>query len=156
MEEGFVRLHATYVGRIGVEVGLFVAVDHLRRADLLTLDEEEQYFDVDDWFQENLPNPPFYEDGNSVGGVTWFKLGTAQDLVARLAILGEILDRHGVGHLKSYSNDPGTVIYEDEFQVGVIPYERREPVPVPHGLPMNPSLPGSKRHLGKRAAGLTS
>lgn len=57
-----VRLQATYRGRLGVEVGIFVAVDHLRRADRLTEDEDELYFDIDDWFNANLPNPPFYED----------------------------------------------------------------------------------------------
>ena len=37
----FVRLQAAYRGALGVEVGLFVAVDHLRRADRLTEEEEE-------------------------------------------------------------------------------------------------------------------
>ena len=29
--------------------------------------------DIDDWFLENLPEPPFYADGNSIGAVTWFE-----------------------------------------------------------------------------------
>lgn len=40
-EESYVRLQVTYRGRLGVEVGIFVAVDHLRRADRLTHDEEQ-------------------------------------------------------------------------------------------------------------------
>jgi hypothetical protein len=30
--QGYVRVHATYRGRLGVEVEIFVAVDQLRRA----------------------------------------------------------------------------------------------------------------------------
>lgn len=71
--ERFVRVQAAYRGRLGVEVGVFVAVDHLRRAGRLTPDEEALYLDIDDWFTEHLPNPDFYADGNSIGAVTWFK-----------------------------------------------------------------------------------
>jgi hypothetical protein len=46
----YVRLQVSYIGRLGVNVGIFVAVDHLRRADRLSLEEESLYFDVDDWF----------------------------------------------------------------------------------------------------------
>jgi hypothetical protein len=53
----YVRLQVSYIGRLGVNVGIFVAVDHLRRADRLTLEEESLYFDVDDWFGVTLPHP---------------------------------------------------------------------------------------------------
>jgi hypothetical protein len=67
VEARFVRLQTSYRGSLGVEVGIFVAVDHLRRAGRLTPDEEDLYFDIDDWFRDELPNPPFYEDANGVG-----------------------------------------------------------------------------------------
>jgi 8-oxo-dGTP pyrophosphatase MutT (NUDIX family) len=49
------------------------------------------------------------------------------------------------------STDPGTIIYEDRFQVGVIPHERFAPTPMPEGVVLGPSTAGSKRHLGKKA-----
>ena len=67
------RVQAGYRGRLGVEVGVFVAVDHLRRAGRLTIEQEALYLDIDDWFNEHLANPGFYADGNSVGAVTWFR-----------------------------------------------------------------------------------
>ena len=146
-----VRLQATYRGRLGVEVGVFVAVDHLRRADRLTEDEEQLYFDIDDWFKANLPNPPFYEDGNSVGAVTWFKGSTSAEMLKRLEPLCGILTKYGVEWVVAESSDPGAVIYEDEFQVGVIPYARRHPSPAPRDLALGPTTAGSKRHLGKSA-----
>lgn len=69
----FERFHTGYVGQTGVPVGVFVAVDHLRRTGRLSEEEIVLYAVVDDWFQENLPNPSFYDDGNSIGAVTWFR-----------------------------------------------------------------------------------
>lgn len=147
----FIRLQATYRGRHGVEVGLFVAVDHLRRADRLSEDEEELYFDIDDWFEANLPNPPFYEDGNSVRAVTWFKRSTSAEMLKRLEPLCDILTKYGVEWAVAESSDPGNIIYEDEFQVGVLPYARSHPSPAPPDIALGPTTAGSKRHLGKRA-----
>ncbi len=146
----FVRLQATYRGRLGVEVGIFVAVDHLRRADRLSEDEEELYFDIDDWFNSNLPNPPFYEDGNSVGAVTWFRRSGSAEMLKRLEPLCDILTKYGVEWVAAESSDPGDVIYEDEFQVGVIPHARSDPSLAPRDLVLGPTTAGSKRHLGKR------
>ncbi len=147
----YVRLQATYIGKLGVEVGIFVALDHLRRADLLTTEEEELYFDVDDWFRAALPSPPFYGDGNSIGAVTWFKKSAAARMIERLQPLQRILDAYGVEHEVAVSTDPGLVIYEDDFQVGVIPHRRSEPTPMPDGLVLGPTTAECKRHLGKKA-----
>jgi hypothetical protein len=149
--ETFVRIQAQYRGRLGVEVGIFVAVDHLRRADRLSEDEEELYFDLDDWFKIHLPIPPFYEDGNTAGAVTWFKRSSTGEMLERLEALCQILDQYGVSWLAAESTDPGRIIYEDEFQVGVIPHQRFDPTPMPRDIVLGPTTAGSKRHLGKRA-----
>jgi hypothetical protein len=149
--ETFVRFQAPYRGRLGVEVGIFVAVDHLRRANLLTEEEEEVYFDVDDWFKVHLPNPPFYDDGNTAGAITWFKRSSTEELRQRLHPLCHVLNKYGVLWHAAESADPGTIIYEDEFQVGVIPYQRFEPTAMPRDMVLGPTTAGSKRHLGKRA-----
>jgi len=149
--ETFLRLQASYRGRLGVEVGIFVAVDHLRRADRLTEDEEELYFDVDDWFNVHLPNPPFYEDGNTVGAVTWFKRSSTVEMRRRLEPRCHIWEKYGVTWALAESEDPGAIIYEDAFQVGAVPYQRFEPTPMPQNTVLGPSTAGSKRHLGKRA-----
>jgi hypothetical protein len=145
----YVRLQVSYIGRLGVNVGIFVAVDHLRRADRLTLEEESLYFDVDDWFRVTLPHPPFYDDGNSIAAVTWFKRATAAHMLDRLTPLRGVLTKYGVEHREVESLDPGTIIYEDDFQVGVVPYQRAEPTPMPEGLVLGPTTAGSKRRFGK-------
>jgi len=149
MEGDLCRLQVRYVGRLGVPVGIFVAVDHLRRAGRLTATDEEVYFDLDYWFRAELPDPPFYGDGNSIGAVTWFKTAPAADMLAQLEPLRDILRRYDVPHDRIESNDPGRIVYADDFQVGVIPYIRATPTPIPQGFTLGPTTAGSKRHLRK-------
>ena len=144
-DETYVRVQATYRGRLGVEVGIFVAVDHLRRAGVLTPAEESEYLDVDEWFLEHLPNPDFYADGNTVGAVTWFRTPVPAAMQERVDRLCAILAAHGVAYDVVRSSDPGTRVYEDAFQVGVVPSVRHEPTPLPEGLVQAPTTAGSKR-----------
>ncbi|MGI5268668.1 hypothetical protein ACQEUU_05920 [Nonomuraea sp. CA-218870] len=152
-EAPYLRLQADYVGRVGVEVGIFVAVDHLRRKNVLTPEEEELYFDIEDWFLAHLPQPPFYADGNSIGAVTWFKRATTGAMLARLEPLRDLLTVHGVRYDLVRADDPGKLIYEDEYQVGVIPRIRRPVALLPPGVALGPTTSGSKRHLARRAPG---
>jgi hypothetical protein len=105
----FQRFQSDYVGRTGALVGVFVAVDHLRRTGRLSEKEITVYALTDAWFQENLPNPPFYADGNSIGAVTWFK-EQADDMTARLQPLLEMLDAKSVFWECETSADPGEII----------------------------------------------
>ncbi|MEU8397990.1 hypothetical protein AB0C28_22575 [Nonomuraea sp. NPDC048892] len=147
----YLRLQVDYVGRLGVEVGIFVAVDHLRRKNLLTPEEEELYFDIDDWFREHLPEPPFYADGNSIGAITWFKSAPTGAMLARLEPLRDLLTVHGVRCDLVRASNPGKLIYEDEYQVGVIPRIRKPVSPLPAGVTLGPTTSGSKRHLARQA-----
>ncbi len=150
-ESPYLRLQVDYVGRLGVEVGIFVAVDHLRRKNLLTPEEEELYFDIDDWFREHLPEPPFYADGNSIGAITWFKSAPTGAMLARLEPLRDLLTVHGVRCDLVRASNPGKLIYEDEYQVGVIPRIRKPVSPLPAGVTLGPTTSGSKRHLARQA-----
>ena len=148
--EKYIRVQARYRGRHGVEVGVFVAVDHLRRAGVLSAAEEAQYFDIDDWFNKHLPNPPFYDDGNSIGAVTWFKSPVPPEMAERIDTLMSILTAHGVEHDVLSAEDPGNQIYEDDFQVGIVPLERHEPTAMPEGLVLGATTAGSKREFAQK------
>lgn len=123
----FLRVQARYVGRLGVEVGVFVAVIHLQRAGRLSAHDEAAWLDIDGWFRAHLPYPPFYDDGNSIGAVTWFREPMPDEMSIRVERLRAILARHGVEHDLVRSSDPGEIVYEDRFQIGVVPRVRHEP-----------------------------
>lgn len=143
----YCRVQAWYRGRLGVEVGVFVAVDHLRRAGELTPNEVGGYLDIDDWFRLHLPEPDFYRDGNSIGAVTWFKAPIPPQMWRRTRSLMAILAGHDVDHELVFSDDPGTVVYADDFQIGVIPHVRGAQTPMPPGVRLGPTTSGSKRDL---------
>ena len=63
--------------RTGKPAGIFTAVDRLKRADLLTDEEKAIFHEVCYvWFEDNLPNPPFYNDDKPGKPITWFKTAT--------------------------------------------------------------------------------
>ena len=147
----YVRVQSRYRGRLGVEVGVFVAVDHLRRAGRLTTEQEATYLDIDDWFQEHLPNPDFYADGNAIGAVTWFKGPVPSAMQTRVDAMCGILRAHDVAFDVMRSTDPGEVVCQDRFQIGVVPYTRAAPTPLPDGVRLAPTSAGSKRLVGTSA-----
>ena len=113
---------------------MFVAVDQLRRAGVLTPGEVATYLEVEELFIEHLPNPDFYADGNTIGAVTWFKAPVPRPMQDGVDVLCAILDAHGVPFDVVRAVEPGAVVYEDEFQVGVVSAFRGEPTPLPAGV----------------------
>ncbi|MPY12247.1 hypothetical protein [Arthrobacter bussei] len=127
-----------------------MAVDHLRRAGRLNEEEITRYALADAWFQENLPNPPFYADGNSVGAITWFR-EQADDMTDPLQPLLDILDAKSVIWEREISSDPGQIVYQDQWQVGAIPPSRlaMTPLPYPGGLGPNDWFEVREQYLQK-------
>ncbi|MCL2421165.1 MAG: GNAT family N-acetyltransferase [Defluviitaleaceae bacterium] len=106
--------------RTGKPVGIFSAVWRLQRAGLLTDEEKAVFHEIDQvWFQENLPNPPFYDDNEPGKPITWFKTATAMHMVAKLAPLMDMMEKYSKPYDVVYTNFPGRVVYEDEWQVAV-------------------------------------
>jgi ribosomal protein S18 acetylase RimI-like enzyme len=106
--------------RTGKPVGIFCAVWRLEHAGLLTDEEKDVYHEIDGvWFQENLPNPPFYDDDKPGKPITWFKTATAGFMLEKLQPLMDILEKYAYPYDMVYTNNPGRIVYEDEWQVAV-------------------------------------
>lgn len=117
----YFRIHVTYTGKTGKPVGIFGACHHLKRAGKLSPEEAKVFEDIDAWYTEVLPEPPFYKDGNPRKAITWFKdTDEVRSLVQKLNPLVDLLTKYGVEHTTSRTADPGEIIYEDAFQVAVI------------------------------------
>jgi hypothetical protein len=115
----YLRFQVRYSGKLGLPVGIFGACHHLMRAGRLSPEETELFLRVDGWFDEQLPHPPFYADGNSIRAITWFK-PTATELIAALSPLRALLEKYEVVYDIVESEDPGIIVYEDAFQIGVV------------------------------------
>ncbi|MDR2942965.1 MAG: hypothetical protein LBV17_10280 [Treponema sp.] len=85
----YVRIQVRYTGKTGKPVGIFGACHHVINSSYYSYnvtEEEKQLFqNIDNWFIENLPNPPFYEEGNPNKYITWFKTKTTNDMIIKLS-----------------------------------------------------------------------
>ncbi len=119
----YFRYHVNYISpKTKQPVGLFVAVWHLVQQNMLTIEEVEEYWKMRRFTEEVLPIPAFYADGNSVGAVTWFKdSDITKRFIENTSFYFDILRKYNIELQMSQSDKPGLIIYEDEFQVGVLP-----------------------------------
>ena len=101
--------------------GLFTAVGKLVDAKLLTEEEEKEYWKNRAYFERVLPVPPFYEAGNPDHAITWFKdTEKGRRIFHELSFYRRMAEKYGKKlFLSSCLVPPGTLIYEDEYQIAV-------------------------------------
>ena len=107
-------------------VGIFVLTWRRVRDGIYSDEDKNIYFEVDKWFKENLPEPPFYGDNNDnpLGATTWFKTNNSIIMLEHIKPLLDLLDKYNVPYEIAYSDNPGKIIYEDDYQVGVIDFDK--------------------------------
>ena len=103
-------------------VGIFVLNWRRIRDGVYSAEDAEIYERTHKWFLENLPEPPFYENNNEnpQGAVTWFKTESSGEMLERIQPLIDLLEKYNIPYDIVYSNYVGKIIYEDDYQVGVI------------------------------------
>jgi hypothetical protein len=98
--------------------GLVTEARLLRDRGVLASHEAERLEAVYEWFNANLPCPPFSSAGWSRDAVSWFK-DSANESIARMREIAVLLESHGLLVRTLRSKNPGKVLYEDEHQVVV-------------------------------------
>ena len=103
-------------------VGVFILNWRRIRDGIYSKEDAEIYDSAHKWFLENLPEPPFYgnDNENPDGAVTWFKTENADGMLEHIEPLLGLLEKYGIPYDVVYTDTPGKIIYEDDFQVGVI------------------------------------
>ena len=109
------------------ELGLFQAIDRLRRRGVLSHYEERQDDSIGKWFDKNLAKPtrftaskpPFYRKKSKA--ISWFK-DTAHEHIAHVRTLVAILQNHGISVRMLTTDRVGYVVYEDEHQIVAEPF----------------------------------
>lgn len=109
----------------GRRQGLFQATGRLRDTKLLTLEEEERYVAIYNWFNAELRVPSkFAKAGRHHArkvALSWFK-DSATEYISRMREIAVILEAHDVAVIMLKTDRPGFVVYEDEFQIAAEPF----------------------------------
>ena len=109
--------------------GIFIAVWHLIRDKKVSKEDESIYWITRKWFEENLPIPPYHENGNPDKAITWFKETAMEShVVKELRIYKDIARKYGTNITLISSESPGQIIYEDDYQVATIHGALKSPV----------------------------
>ena len=96
--------------------GLITEARLLRDRGSLTPYEAERLESIYDWFNGNLPCPPYSSSDWSRGAVSWFK-DSAKEPIKRMRDLSTLLEAHGLLVRTLRSKNPGKVLYEDDYQI---------------------------------------
>ena len=118
----YYRVHTKDIAYItGQPRGIFTAVWKLVEAGIMNEEEVETYWKNKAYFEEVLPVPSFYDQGNPDGAVTWFKDNEkGNDIYNQMTFYREMTKKYGVQLYKSECDEiPGEIIYEDDFQIVV-------------------------------------
>ncbi len=119
----YFRIHSSENAYLtGLPRGLFTVVGKLVDSKTLNEGEIEEYWKNRHWFEAHLPVPPFYEDGNTIRAVTWYKYNDpALDMFVKMSFYFAMARKYGLTLLLTRTDIiPGHIIYEDEYQVGVV------------------------------------
>ena len=101
--------------------GIFTTVGKLVDSKILTEDEEKDYWRNREYFEEVLPVPPFYQDNNPDGAITWFKdTPEGGGIWKQMTFYRDMCSKYNVKlYISECEGVPGEIIYEDEFQIAV-------------------------------------
>jgi hypothetical protein len=112
----------------GYSDGPFRAAYHLRREDQVASHLANELDTILAWFDDNLEVPTRFNRTRSKGyyrrstrGISWLR-ASAEEHVARMERLVEILREHGYAASRINENRVGYMVYEDEHQVVAEPF----------------------------------
>ncbi len=104
------------------DLGIFQAFGRLEDKDKLEGWAQERGNAICNWFDQNLKAPKM--KGAHWRAVFWFR-ADQQEMVKMLWELVAILEEHGVIVALNSTDDPGTIVYRDSFQVAAVPFRRK-------------------------------
>ena len=83
------------------------------------MDEEDKglYLEIDKWFSEILPYPPICNSEEKV--ICYFKTENTDAMMKLITPAMWLLEKYNHPYYVVYTNFPGEIVYEDEFQVVV-------------------------------------
>lgn len=95
--------------------GLFSMCMELIRNQTMDQEDADLYMEIDNWFSENLPWPEPCKRQEQV--VCYFKTENAKEMLKWVKPALWLLDRYEQPYYLVYTNTPGEIVYEDQYQI---------------------------------------
>lgn len=108
----------------GYAAGVLVSAHTLRDEGKRSQAEHSELREALRWFNLNLAIPKVLEDVAHRRAISWFK-PAASEAISRMWQLKRLLEAHGYFVNVLRTEDPGVVVYEDEWQIVPSPQEVR-------------------------------
>lgn len=97
--------------------GVFSMCWQLIQDDVMDEEDAELYKEIDLWFSEVLPYPPQCMNRERV--VCFFKTENSEQMMKMIHPAMWLLERYNHPFDVVYTNFPGEIVYEDEYQIVV-------------------------------------
>lgn len=78
-------------------------------------EDADLFKEIDSWFAEHLPWSPQCKKQEPV--VCWFKTENSEEMLKMIRPAMWLLDRYNVPYYLVYTNTPGEIVYEDQYQI---------------------------------------
>ena len=101
----------------GQGAGIFSMCWKLIQNDVMDEEDEALFKEIDSWFAEELPFPEPCMRKERV--VCFFKCENADEMMRMITPAMWLLERYHHPFYVVYTNDPGEIVYEDEYQIAV-------------------------------------
>lgn len=95
--------------------GVFSMCMEMIRSEVMDPEDAELYMEIDGWFSENLPWPPQCRNQDPV--ICWFKTENSEEMMKMIRPALWLLERYNVPYYLVYTNTPGEIVYEDQYQI---------------------------------------
>lgn len=98
-------------------LGIFSLFQKLLHEGVMEDEDADLYWEIDHWFSDELPYPPQCMRRENV--VCFFKTENTDFMMKMMKPLMWLLDRYHQEYFVVFTNTPGEIVYEDDYQVVV-------------------------------------
>ena len=97
--------------------GIFSMLNQMVQNKTMEQEDIDLFLEIDSWFAEVLPWPPQCQRQEKV--ICYFKVENAELMMKMINPMLWLLERYNHPYYVVYTNYPGEIVYEDEYQVVV-------------------------------------
>ncbi|MBR2990379.1 MAG: hypothetical protein IKF51_02830 [Solobacterium sp.] len=95
--------------------GVFSMCMQMLQNNVMEKEDEELFLELNDWFAENLPWPEPCKRQEKV--VCFFKTENSEEMMKMINPVMWLLEKYDHPYYVVYTNFPGEIVYEDQYQV---------------------------------------